>query len=112
MATTIYIGNVPDSADEKSLEKEFSACGDVTSVNVVKDRATGLNKGYAFIEMPEDEEALKAIAKLNGKRLDNSEIVVSVAKPNTSRRGKRGQGPANRGPDGHPGLSGGRDNRW
>jgi len=117
MTTTLYLGNVPESASEKSLEKEFSACGAVAEVNVVKDRKTGAHKGYAFVEMGSAEEAQQAIKTLNGKSIDGSELSVSEAKPNaraarTKQKSKRGAGPANRGPGGHPGVAGGRGNRW
>ncbi len=113
MTNTLYLGNVPTTATEKSLAKEFSACGAVTGVNVVKDRATGAHKGYAFVEMGSAEEAQQAIKKFNGKKIDGNKLAVSEAKPNDAQKKKqRGAGPANRGPEGHPGAASGRDNRW
>jgi RNA recognition motif-containing protein len=113
MTHSLYLGNVPESADEKSLTKEFAACGTVVGVNLVKDRATGAHKGYAFVEMATAEEAQQAIKDLNGKSVDGKALVVNIAKPNaTVRKNQRGAGPANRGPGGHPGAAGGRGNRW
>jgi len=115
MTTTLYLGNVPETATDKSLTEAFSACGTVVSVNVVKDRTTGAHKGYAFVEMSAAEEAAQAIKDLNGKSVDGNKLAVNAAEPSKATnkyKKKRGAGPANRGPEGHPGVAGGRGNRW
>jgi RNA recognition motif-containing protein len=91
MGKKLYAGNLPQSATQDSLEKAFGACGDVNSVNVIMDRDSGKSKGFAFVEMTRDNEALKAIEELDGSMMDENEIVVNEAKPMRS-RGNAGGG--------------------
>jgi len=90
MGRKLYVGNLPYSADQQSLEKTFSQCGTVDSVNVITDRDTGQSKGFAFIEMSRDSEAQKAIQEFNGTSLDGREIKVNEAKPQQKRSGGGG----------------------
>jgi RNA recognition motif-containing protein len=108
MGRKLYVGNLPYSADQQSLETTFSQCGTVDSVNVITDRDTGQSKGFAFVEMSSDSEAQKAIQELNGTSLDGREIKVNEAKPRTPRSGGGGGG----GGGGYGGGGGGRGNRW
>jgi len=57
--------------------------GNIVSIKVVKDRETGRSKGFAFVEMEDDEEAKKAIEELNEKDLDGRRMVVKEAIPRT-----------------------------
>jgi RNA recognition motif-containing protein len=91
MGRKLYVGNLPYSADQQSLEKTFSQCGTVDSVNVITDRDTGQSKGFAFIEMSRDSEAQKAIQEFNGTSLDGREIKVNEAKPQQKRSGGGGR---------------------
>ncbi|MAF83288.1 MAG: RNA-binding protein [Gammaproteobacteria bacterium] len=100
MGRKLYVGNLPYSADQTSLETTFSECGTVDSVNVITDRDTGQSKGFAFVEMSRDSEAQKAIQSLNGTSLDGREIKVNEAKPRAPRDNRGGGG------------GGGRGNRW
>ena len=59
----IYVGNLSYKVDEDQLRAKFEEFGQVASVNIVVDRATGLRKGFAFIRMPNEEEALRAICR-------------------------------------------------
>ena len=111
MDKKIYIANLPTSVGPKSLRKEFLVWGTVVSLNIVTDRKTGRSKGIAFIEMSSASEAERAIKELNGKELGGQKIKVSIAKPHNA-PASRGAGKVNRGPDGHPGPSSNRDNRW
>jgi len=77
----LYVGNLPRSANKQSLLEVFSKCGSVELIDVITDRATGENKGFAFIEMASPGEAQKAIQTLNGTMLDNREIKVNEARP-------------------------------
>ena len=61
MGRNLYVGNLPHSANNQTLQDMFSPCGTVESVNVIMDRATSQNKGFAFVEMSNDKEAQKAI---------------------------------------------------
>ena len=100
MGRKLYVGNLPYSVTQQTLEETFSQCGTVDSVNVITDRDTGQSKGFGFIEMSNDSEAQKAIQELNGTSLDGREIKVNEAKPKAPRRDRGGGG-------GY-----GRDNRW
>ncbi len=101
MGRKLYVGNLPYSVTQQTLEETFSKCGTVDSVNVITDRDTGQSKGFGFIEMSNDSEAQKAIQELNGTSLDGREIKVNEAKPKAPRRDRGGGG------GGY-----GRDNRW
>jgi hypothetical protein len=91
VATRIYVGNLPYSADDQQLTQLFGAFGDVVEASIVMDRATGQSKGFGFVEMANDEDARKAIAALNGTMLGNRTIRVNEAQPRPE-RGSRGGG--------------------
>ena len=65
MAMTLYVGNLPFSADQESVQDLFAAYGDVLSVKLMSDRETGRPRGFGFVEM-EDDGARAAMAALNG----------------------------------------------
>ncbi len=96
MGRKLYVGNVPDSATEQTLQDTFSQCGTVDSANVITDRDTGQSRGFGFVEMSSDSEAQKAIQELNGSSLDGREIIVNEAKPKAPRDDRRGGGGGNR----------------
>jgi cold-inducible RNA-binding protein len=81
MDTKLYVGNLSYDTSEESLRTHFAQAGTVTSVTLIKDRATGRSKGFAFVEMSSQSEAEEAIKTLNGTRLDNREIKVDKARP-------------------------------
>jgi RNA recognition motif-containing protein len=85
----IYIGNLPDVAREEDILHTFEKFGEVLSVSIIKERATGTPRGFGFVEMYDKEAALRAIAGLNGSTLLGKQIVVNEAKPkqkDTARR--------------------------
>ena len=90
MATRIYVGNLPYSADDQQLTQLFGAFGDVVEATVVIDRATGQSKGFGFVQMADDDAARNAIAGLNGTLLGNRSIRVNEAQPRPERSGGRG----------------------
>ncbi len=92
MGRKLYVGNLPHSADQQTLQDTFSQCGTVDWVNVITDRDTGQSKGFGFVEMSSDAEAQKAIQELNGSSLGGREITVNEAKPQQKRSGGRGRG--------------------
>ena len=92
MGRKLYVGNLPYSANQESLQTTFSQCGTVDSVNLITDRDTGQSKGFGFIEMSSDSEAQKAIQEMNGTEIDGREIKVNEAKPKTQRGGGFGGG--------------------
>ena len=91
----IYVGNLSYSATEDQLRDLFAEFGQVESVSVITDRATGRPRGFAFVEMPDDAEGQKAIDELNGKELDERELKVNMARPRSEGRGGGGGGRRN-----------------
>ncbi len=81
----IYVGNLSFSVTEADLREAFAAFGQVQSSAVIKDKYSGESRGFGFVEMPNREEAMKAIAGLNGKDLKGRSIKVNEAQPRTDR---------------------------
>jgi RNA recognition motif-containing protein len=77
----IYVGNLNYRVREADLQQIMEDYGTVSSVKVIMDRETGKSKGFGFIEMPNDEEAAKAIAELNGAEFEGRALVVKEARP-------------------------------
>jgi RNA recognition motif-containing protein len=77
----IFVAKLNFKTKREDLEKAFAAYGQVTSAKIVRDRDTGRSKGYGFVEMPDNDEANKAIEGLNNTQLDGREIVVKPANP-------------------------------
>lgn len=76
----IYVGNLSRGTTDESLRQAFEQFGEVISVRVMKDKFTGEPRGFAFVEMKSDDDALAAIEGLNGKPLDGSSLRVSQAR--------------------------------
>ena len=89
----IYISNLSFNVTDEDLQDYFAEYGEVSSAKVITDKFTGKSRGFAFVEMPDDEAAKKAIQELDGASVDGRTIGVSVAKPKED----RGNGGANRG---------------
>ena len=87
----IYVGNLSFDATESDLRQAFEAHGTVSSANLIMDRDTGRPRGFGFVEMPNDEEARKAISALNETEIAGRAINVNEAKPRED-RGPRGGG--------------------
>jgi len=81
----IYVGNLSYSVTEEDLREVFSEFGEVSSVNVIKDRYSGQPKGFGFVEMQNDSEANEAIKALNDSSLKGRNIKVNQAKPREER---------------------------
>lgn len=77
----IYVGNLSYKVEESELKGHFEEYGEVTSVKIITDKYSGRSKGFAFIEMANEEEAKTAINELNGKEIDGRQIVVNIARP-------------------------------
>jgi len=88
----IYVGNLSGDVTEDDLRQAFEAFGEVSSINIIKDRFTGESRGFGFVEMPAKTEAEAAIAGLNGKDLKGRDINVNEARPRTEGRRPRGGG--------------------
>ncbi len=82
----IYIGNLSQQVTEDDLRAAFESFGQVTSINIIKDRFTSESKGFGFIEMPTKQEATSAMEKLNGTELKGKTITVNEAKPRSDNR--------------------------
>ena len=87
----IYVGNLSFKTEEPDLRAAFAAHGEVDTVNIISDRETGRSRGFAFVEMPNDEEAEAAMDVLNEKDLDGRTLKVNKAKPRRE-RSSRGRG--------------------
>ncbi len=77
----IFVGSLPWSIEEADLRESFEAYGAVESVKVITDKFTGRSKGFGFVEMSNDDEALKAIEELNGATVEGRTIVVNKSEP-------------------------------
>ncbi|MDG2369892.1 MAG: RNA-binding protein [Flavobacteriales bacterium] len=77
----IYVGNLNYKVQEEDVKDVFETYGDVTSVKLISDKITGRAKGFGFVEMSNDQEALDAIENLDGHQLMEREMRVNQAKP-------------------------------
>ena len=100
----IYVGNLSFSVSESDLKELFALHGTVQTASVIKDKYSGESRGFGFVEMPEKEEALKAISALNGKDFKGRNLKVNEAQPRTDRPKTGGFG----GGGGRGGFSGSR----
>lgn len=89
MSKKIYVGNLSYQTTEGDLTSLFEQVGQVDSVNVITDRDTGRSKGFAFVEMS-NEDADKAITQLNGTEVNGRTLNVNEARPREERSGNRG----------------------
>jgi cold-inducible RNA-binding protein len=81
MDVRIYVGNLAKSTTQDEINTLFATAGTVTSVDLVMDKGSGLSKGFAFVAMPDQAEAEKAISMFNDYSLADSTLKVNVAKP-------------------------------
>jgi RNA recognition motif-containing protein len=106
MSTKLYVGNLSFQTTSQDLEQMFAQAGTVQSVNLVADRDTGQSRGFAFVEMSTNEEAVAAIDQFNGKELGGRSLKVNEARPREN-RGGGGRGPGGGGRGGFGGNRGG-----
>lgn len=103
----IYVSSLPFKMKEQQLRELFEAYGEVSSASIIIDNITRQNKGFGFVSMPDEAEALNAIKELNGKEYMERTLVVSRSEP--KKETKKGGGfagkPLNKG--GNPFLKGG-----
>lgn len=88
----LFVGNMSFQTTERELSELFKAFGQVTRVHIATDRETGRARGFAFVEMPNDDEAAKAIAGLDGKDVGGRNLKVNEARPKTERSAPRSSG--------------------
>jgi RNA recognition motif-containing protein len=89
---SVFVGNLSFSITEAVLRSLFEAYGTVERVSIMTDRDTGQPKGFGFVDMSDDGEAVKAIAALNGKDVEGRTLTVNEARPKTDRPGGGGFG--------------------
>lgn len=77
----IYVGNLSYEVTEEDLKVAFQAFGEVTTVNIIKDKFTGQPRGFGFVEMADTEAGKSAIAGMNGKELKSRTLTVNEARP-------------------------------
>jgi RNA recognition motif-containing protein len=85
MEIRIYVGNLAKSTTEAEIKQLFEKAGEVTIVDLVKDRDSGQSKGFAFVTMTNQADADKAISMYNAYSLAGNEIKVNIAKPRVER---------------------------
>jgi RNA recognition motif-containing protein len=91
MSTKLYVGNLPFQTTEGDLQTLFESAGGVASVNIVRDRATGQARGFAFVEMADTQGARKAIEQFDRHEFGGRNLTVNEAKP-MAPRGNGGSG--------------------
>ena len=119
---SIYVGNLDYKTGEQELRQIFEAYGQVENVNMIRDQYSGQPRGFAFVEMANDEEAQKAIAAVNGMQVGSRNLTVNEARPKTQRGGGGGErrggfgggrgGNSRGGGRDRGGSRGGGGNRW
>lgn len=82
---SVFIGNLNFETSESDVRVTFEQYGEVSRVTMMTDRETGLSRGFAFVEMPNDEEAATAIADLNGRHAGGRTLTVNEARPRPER---------------------------
>lgn len=103
----LYVGNLSRDVTEDDLREAFQAFGKVAEVNVIKDRFNGVSKGFGFVEMPEQDEAKKAIEGLHMKEINGRSMDVNEARPKPDRSSRGGRGGGWSGGEGRGGRRGG-----
>ena len=100
MTTKLYVGNLPYETTESDLQALFEGAGQVSTINIVRDRATGQARGFAFVEMTDVEGARRAISELDKHQYGGRNLTVNEVKP-MAPRGNGGSGDRHR-----------RESRW
>ncbi|KKT52628.1 MAG: RNP-1 like protein RNA-binding protein [candidate division Kazan bacterium GW2011_GWA1_44_22] len=81
MEKKLFVGNLPWSMTEESLQQLFAEAGTVESATIIMDKMSNRSKGFGFVEMSTEEEAKAAIDTLNGKEVEGRNITVNEARP-------------------------------
>jgi RNA recognition motif-containing protein len=106
MSTKLYVGNLPYETSESDLQTLFESAGTVSTVTIVRDRATGQARGFAFVEMSDADAAQRAINELDRHQYGGRSLTVNEARPMAPRGNNGGNG---------GGFGGGRqrrESRW
>lgn len=125
----LFVGNLAFDTTEEALRELFGPLGEIQQVRIMTDRDTGKSRGFAFVEMANDDDAAKAIAALNGKEFGGRALTINEARPRPERSsgggggyrpggggggfgGNKRRGGGGGGRDGGRGRGGSRDSRW
>ena len=92
MSTKLYVGNLPYETTESDLQALFEGAGQVSTINIVRDRATGQARGFAFVEMIDVDGARRAISELDKHQYGGRSLTVNEAKPMEPRGNGGGSG--------------------
>ncbi len=92
MSRKLFVGNIPFETAEDDLQALFAQAGAVESVTVMRDRATGRARGFAFVEMASEDDAKNAITQFNGHQMGGRALTVNGARPQAARPGGGGRG--------------------
>jgi len=85
----MYVSNLSFHTSEEDLKDLFSKHGSVDSAKIIMDRETNRSRGFAFVEMPSEEDGNAALNGLNGKEIQGRALAVSVAREREKRDGER-----------------------
>ena len=88
----IFVGSLSFKLTEAELQEIFEEYGEVTSAKIIMDRETGRSRGFGFVEMPNDDQAKKAIQELNGAEINGRQVVVNQAEERKDTRSGGGGG--------------------
>ena len=88
----IFVANIERKVTDEQLQDLFSQHGEIASLKLIRDRDTGVSKGYAFVEMTNDDEAQRAIDALNQFELEGRALAVNEARPKTEYKKSSGGG--------------------
>lgn len=86
MGKKLYVGNLPYNVSDDQLREIFAGYGEVASATIITDAYSQRSKGFGFVEMENDEDALKAKDELNGSLVGERKIVVDEARPRRDSR--------------------------
>ncbi len=92
MTSKIYVGGLPFSTTDQELKGLFDEYGTVESARVITDKLSGRSRGFGFVEMSNGQEAVTAIAELNGTDLGGRSLLVNEARPQAPRQDRAGMG--------------------
>lgn len=85
MAKKLYVGGIPYSSTDADLKAHFEQVGSVASASIIMDKMTGRSKGFGFVEMENDGDAMSAIEKFNNQDFQGRKLTVSEARPQEKR---------------------------
>jgi RNA recognition motif-containing protein len=88
----LYVGNLSFNTSEQQLEQLFASSGQVVSVHLVRDRATGQSRGFGFVEMANTEQGQAACTAFDQQEFEGRRLTVNEARPQENRGGGGGGG--------------------